>query len=536
MTMRTFFSIALIGLFTSLSAQETLNYPFNPDGNSDGTIAAPDLLDVLVVYGNSFTPAQIMVTQCLYSGWCIPINLSPGPAIEVFNEPLPEGYQYLENQSCAASIISNDPYCVNNQWDFYCENTYSSCVNNSSCEMGLSAYLSSLENRMSQMEDLIESQALIIDALQSAGVDGLANYLSVDEVTNTVLISGANLQVVSGEESTDASVNGKGNIIIGYDENNGDDKSGSHNLVVGSEHTYSSYGGIVVGSNNSITGEYSSVSGGAGNIANGFSSSVSGGWVNSALHNYSSVLGGNFNTASGSVSSVSGGKDNTASGSWSSVSGGEYNTASGILSSVSGGASNTASGYSSSVSGDNSYEDWVEAQGFLTEETDPIANAAGYATEPWVINQGYSTGGTGGVDGLENYLSVDESTNTILISGANLQVVSGEESTDASVNGKGNIIIGYDENNGDDKSGSHNLVVGSQHTYSSYGGLVVGHNNSITGVYSSVSGGTYNTASGAYSSVSGGGQIMALGSYSSCVGNRSNTFLDNSDEGFPLIW
>ncbi|MFB1018626.1 MAG: hypothetical protein QMC37_00075, partial [Flavobacteriales bacterium] len=59
--MRPFLFLALIGLFTSFSAQETLTYPYNPDGNVDGTIAAPDLLDILGVYGNAFTPAEIQI-------------------------------------------------------------------------------------------------------------------------------------------------------------------------------------------------------------------------------------------------------------------------------------------------------------------------------------------------------------------------------------------------------------------------------------------------------------------------------------------
>ena len=59
--MRTFFTLALIGLFTSFSAQETLTYPYNPDGDVDGAIASPDLLDILGVYGNAFTPSEIEI-------------------------------------------------------------------------------------------------------------------------------------------------------------------------------------------------------------------------------------------------------------------------------------------------------------------------------------------------------------------------------------------------------------------------------------------------------------------------------------------
>jgi len=59
--MRLFFSLALIGLFTSLSAQETINYPYNPDGDVDGAIASPDLLDLLGVYGGDFSPSEIQI-------------------------------------------------------------------------------------------------------------------------------------------------------------------------------------------------------------------------------------------------------------------------------------------------------------------------------------------------------------------------------------------------------------------------------------------------------------------------------------------
>ena len=123
-----------------------------------------------------------------------------------------------------------------------------------------------------QLQATVEAQQAYITQLQQ--------YISISE--ETVLISGANLQVVSGEGSTDAPVNGTGNIIIGYDEDITADKSGSHNLVVGRGHAYSSFGGLVVGSGNSIIGAYSSVSGGEDNIASGIFSSVSGGAGNTA--------------------------------------------------------------------------------------------------------------------------------------------------------------------------------------------------------------------------------------------------------------
>ena len=59
--MRLFLSLVFFALFTSFSAQETINYPYNPDGDVDGTIASPDLLDILGVYGNAFTPTEIQI-------------------------------------------------------------------------------------------------------------------------------------------------------------------------------------------------------------------------------------------------------------------------------------------------------------------------------------------------------------------------------------------------------------------------------------------------------------------------------------------
>jgi hypothetical protein len=206
----------------------------------------------------------------------------------------------------------------------------------------------------------------------------------VEGGANEVVITGANLRIVNGLGSTET-VNGLGNLIVGYNELIGfgeDNRTGSHNVVVGEQNNFSRFGGLVVGRLNEISGDFSSVSGGAGNTASGFFSSVSGGLNNKASGNIASVSGGFANTASGDFgawasggagntasgigSSVSGGIQNTASGNnssvsggfanraseqFASVSGGAQNTASGDRSSVSGGAQNTASGFASSVSG-----------------------------------------------------------------------------------------------------------------------------------------------------------------------------------------
>lgn len=174
-----------------------------------------------------------------------------------------------------------------------------------------------------------------------------AKLASVSVVTvdgqPTVRFSGVNVQVVSGSGETFGAVNGRGNLIVGYNENAGDVRTGSHNLVVGWDHTYSSYGGFVAGENNTVSGPSASVSGGELNKAAGSSSSVSGGFGNVASNSVASVSGGEFNTAAGGGSSVSGGSFNTASGVKSSVAGGDGNVAGGRSVSVAGGDAVTCS-------------------------------------------------------------------------------------------------------------------------------------------------------------------------------------------------
>ena len=130
----------------------------------------------------------------------------------------------------------------------------------------------------------------------------------------TLRIEGVNLQVVNGEGTTTGSLDGLGNLIVGYNELRGvdDNRTGSHNIVVGREHNYTRAGGIVSGNKNTISGDFASVSGGFSNTASGLYASVSGGANNEAYGVRSSVGGGQSNTANGDRSSVSGGFGRTA--------------------------------------------------------------------------------------------------------------------------------------------------------------------------------------------------------------------------------
>ncbi len=165
----------------------------------------------------------------------------------------------------------------------------------------------------------------------------------------TIQLDAVNLQIINGEGKT-ATTNGAGNLVIGYDETPGT-QTGSHDLILGGKQAFTSYGGILAGYSNTISGLWASVTGGIKNTASGELSSVSGGNTNTASKEYASVSGGEGNTASGLSAWVGGGESNTANKGGTSVSGGYSNTAEGSDASVTGGWSNKATGSKASVSG-----------------------------------------------------------------------------------------------------------------------------------------------------------------------------------------
>lgn len=181
----------------------------------------------------------------------------------------------------------------------------------------------------------------------------------------TVKISGANLQVVNGSGAIQ-NVNGLGNVIIGYDEHAADIKqTGSHNLVLGDRQTFTSWGGLLAGSKNSVTAplsvsfgfgndvkaKWATITAGYFNVAGGEGSSISGGSESGTNAGLASISGGLRNHANADWSSVAGGTDNAAGGQYATVSGGQQNRAPGKISSVSGGERNHAVGEASSILG-----------------------------------------------------------------------------------------------------------------------------------------------------------------------------------------
>lgn len=219
---------------------------------------------------------------------------------------------------------------------------------------GASAEQGGLGNRVAQLEARVAAleEILRFVRVESEPINGLAGPHWIFEGANVHVRSGSG-ETNDGCNHPDCKSTGLGNLIVGYNElSPAADRTGSHNLVVGPSHSYSSSGGFVAGFGNRVLGLYASVSGGLKNVARGTVSSVSGGSDNEASGVFSSVSGGFRNEASGSTSSVSGGTRNEASGLlYSSVSGGRGNEASGTGSSVSGGFGNVARGPWSTVSG-----------------------------------------------------------------------------------------------------------------------------------------------------------------------------------------
>lgn len=188
------------------------------------------------------------------------------------------------------------------------------------------ARISDHDTRIGQLETQVATLQAQLAALQDY-IDNLQTAMTLQTDAQghpAVVFSGVNVHINNGWESTDT-VNGRGNLIIGYNEtrisgsfvcsdgdqynstdcvNNGgvwqlNHKSGSHNIVLGPNHNYSRYGGLVAGYQNTINGISAVVSGGEGNMANAPSSSVSGGVANTARGFASSVSGGASNTALG---------------------------------------------------------------------------------------------------------------------------------------------------------------------------------------------------------------------------------------------
>lgn len=183
-------------------------------------------------------------------------------------------------------------------------------------------------------------------------VENKTSALSYNDTNKLLRITGANVQIVDGTNST-ISTSLLGNLIIGYngERASGNVRTGSHNLILGDANNYAGSAHIVSGFGNAAADNHSAVIGGRSNVAIGIGSVSLGGESNSVSGQNATISGGAFNISSALVSSVSGGIENQATNVGASVSGGASNIASGIYSSVSGGLSRTATNTSNWAAG-----------------------------------------------------------------------------------------------------------------------------------------------------------------------------------------
>ena len=210
-----------------------------------------------------------------------------------------------------------------------------------SARQDLQAQLSALQSQQADLNTLRQQVDLLkaeVKALKANTVLDLNGYLGFD-VSNgypTALFRGINVQIVNGTGDTQT-VNGMGNLVVGYNRSsNGafscsigaadsqgacagiggvwaqSHKGGSHNIVGGDFNNYSSWGGLVLGLENSLSAPYAAIIAGARNHAGASFASISGGSYNTANGIYSSVSAGFANRASGEFSTVGGGANRVA--------------------------------------------------------------------------------------------------------------------------------------------------------------------------------------------------------------------------------
>ena len=68
--MRLLFTALACLLSVSITAQEqVITYPYNPDADTDSLIAVPDMLDLLVLFGNEFIPEPVTVDGVVITEW-----------------------------------------------------------------------------------------------------------------------------------------------------------------------------------------------------------------------------------------------------------------------------------------------------------------------------------------------------------------------------------------------------------------------------------------------------------------------------------
>jgi hypothetical protein len=123
--------------------------------------------------------------------------------------------------------------------------------------------LTEISSRLAALEAANTAQQAQIDALTAK----LAN-VTVEQVGGhpTIRFTGVNAQIVDGTGNTECgeagfeTCNGRGNLVVGYSEDTAsggvESRTGSHNLVTGTDNAYTRYAGLLAGRDNSSLAAY----------------------------------------------------------------------------------------------------------------------------------------------------------------------------------------------------------------------------------------------------------------------------------------
>ena len=247
MKQRLIFLSALLVWSLATYAQQTIQYPYNPDVDNDEYIATTDLAGFLAQFGQDFQPTPVLIDS---------VDL-----------------------------------------------------------------LSVIQMMQSQITAL-QSQ---VASLEASIVPGLGDYVSVDDSAHTVLVSGANLQVVNGTDNQTQG-NSLGNVVVGYNPVDSVEqyalRTGSHNLVVGSSQIFNGSCNIIGGKSNQTQGIYGIVTG-EYNEFSGLGGGMIGGRYNVNSLADGATLGGRNNTIDSDGGAIVGGQNSIVLG-FSCVSIGAY--------------------------------------------------------------------------------------------------------------------------------------------------------------------------------------------------------------------
>lgn len=129
----------------------------------------------------------------------------------------------------------------------------------------LETSLGGLAGDVAAGSDALAGAAALLDTTSQGLTSLTARLACVDAASdgNELVFSGCNVNIRNGAGQTE-STNGKGNLIVGYNENDVGvvNRDGSHMIVVGPRHGWRGFGGIVSGTSHRQESGYASILGG----------------------------------------------------------------------------------------------------------------------------------------------------------------------------------------------------------------------------------------------------------------------------------